>query len=336
MASQSQSVLERTPNIFGGWVGQSGMGYFNFSHRFYLLDVEGGQDRILNAPTFLLGYSFANLFLLGGQYSSSSRTVPAHPNEWEGFLRYAPLQAGSGLPFELAFTGAYNGAAESVDGDVTVAFSFGSAKLLGAFRAFSNGYGSDSARAAIAGGARVKLGERVALAGDVVTPFSKRDNEVVGWSAGLQLEIPATPHSFSLHAANTTTSTLQGASRGVPKVGAGGGTRWGFEFTVPLTLSRFFGGGGGQDLTVTADTVRVPIRDFEFAITRLTVRPGTTVIWVNEGNVPHTSTADDRLWASPLLSRGESYSRVFNEVGEYPYFCEPHPFMRGVVVVQAG
>ena len=335
-ASSAQSVLERTPNIAGGWAGQSGTAYFNFSHRFYLLDIEGGEDRILNSPTFLLGYSLANLFLVGTQYSSSSRTVPTHPNEWEWFLRYAPLQAGSGLPVELALTGAFNDAAGSVDGELAAGVSFGSAKLLGAFRAFASGYGSDTARAAVAGGLRVKLGEHVAVAGDVVTPFSKRDTEVFGWSGALQLEIPATPHSFSLYATNTTTATLQGSSRGVPKVGAGGGTRWGFEFTVPITVSRYLGGGGGQDLTVTADTVRVPIRDFEFAITRLTVRPGTTVIWVNEGNVPHTSTADNQLWSSPLLSRGESYSRVFNDVGEFPYFCEPHPFMRGVVVVQAG
>ena len=89
----------------------------------------------------------------------------------------------------------------------------------------------------------------------------------------------------------------------------------------------------------TGDTVEGEVRapkDGEryFAITRLTVRPGTTVIWVNEGNVAHTSTSDSEIWSSPLLSRGESYSRVFNEVGEFPYFCEPHPFMRGVVVVQ--
>jgi plastocyanin len=311
------------------------MGYFNFSHRFYVLDLDEGESRILNVPTFLLGFSLANLLMVGGHYSSSSRTVPSHPNEWEAFLRYAPLQAGVGLPFELSITGAYNGAAESIDGELAAAVPFGRAKVMGAFRAFSNGAGGDKTRAAVGGGLRLKLSERVALAGDVVTPISKEDTEVIGWSAGLQLEIPNTPHSLSLHAANTTTSTLQGASRGVPRVGGvGGGTRYGFEFTVPITLSRYFGGGGGQDLTVTADTVRVPIRDFEFAIQRLTIRPGTTVIWVNEGNVAHTSTSDGGLWNSPMLSRGESYSRVFNEAGEFPYYCSPHPFMRAVVVVQ--
>jgi plastocyanin len=338
LPARSQSVLERTPNIHGAWVGSGGTAHFNFTHRFYLLAVDQGQDRVLNVPTFLIGYSAKNLFLLGAQYSSSSRTVPAHPNEWEYLLRYAPLRAGSGLPFELGITAAFNDAARSVDGELSAAAVLGAgrAKVLGAFRGFSNGFGSDSARAAVAGGVRLKITERFGIAGDVVTPLSKRDNEVIGWGVGLQMEIPNTPHSFSLHATNTTTATLQGSSRGVPRVGgAGGGTRWGFEFTVPITLSRYFGGGGaGNDVTITADTARVEIRDNEFAIQRLVIRPGTTVVWVNQGNVPHTSTSDSNAWSSPLLSRGESYSRVFNEVGEFPYFCTPHPFMRAVIVVQ--
>jgi plastocyanin len=120
-------------------------------------------------------------------------------------------------------------------------------------------------------------------------------------------------------------------------VPAQGGTRWGFEFTIPITFSRYFGSGDGPvaDVTVTADTVRVPIRDLEFGIRRLIVRPGTTVIWVNEGAVPHTSTSDTGAWNSPMLQRGESYSRVFTQTGEFPYHCVPHPTMTAVVVVQA-
>jgi plastocyanin len=336
--ARSQTVLERTPNIAGAWVGNAGTAHFNFTHRFYLLSIDQGQDRILNVPTFLFGYSVANLFLFGAHYSSSSRTVPVHPNEWEYLIRYAPLKAGSGLPFELGLTAAYSDAAQSFDGELSAAAVFGGgrAKVLGSFRGFSNGFGSDSARAAVAGGARLKLTDHFGIAADVVTPLSKRDNEVIGWGAALQMEIPNTPHSFSLQATNTTTATLQGSSRGVPKAGgAGGGTRWGFEFTVPITLSRYFGGGGaGNDVTITADTARVEIRDNQFAIQRLVIRPGTTVVWVNQGNLPHTATSDTGVWNSPLLSRGESYSRVFNEPGEFAYHCTPHPFMTAVIVVQ--
>jgi plastocyanin len=67
------------------------------------------------------------------------------------------------------------------------------------------------------------------------------------------------------------------------------------------------------------------------------VRPGTEVTWVNcETDVQdfHTSTSDDEIWSSGALNRGDFYSRRFETGGEFGYFCEPHPFMRGAVIVQ--
>ena len=40
--------------------------------------------------------------------------------------------------------------------------------------------------------------------------------------------------------------------------------------------------------------------------------------------------------ASPLLSKGEMTSFVFNEVGEFPIFCAPHPVMKMTVIVEEG
>lgn len=40
--------------------------------------------------------------------------------------------------------------------------------------------------------------------------------------------------------------------------------------------------------------------------------------------------------ASKLLSNGETTSFVFNEAGEFPIFCEPHPVMQMTVVVEEG
>jgi plastocyanin len=343
-SSEAQSVMQRTPNLSGGWVGPSGTGHFNFLHRFKIIGIPEVQDRVINSPTFLFGYSFADMFLVAANYASSSRTDAArpdgenpHPNEWEGLLRIAPFRSGAGSPFDLAFTGAYNDAAASLDGELYVGLPVGRGKLLGVLRVLSNAFATDTLRAVFGAGVTLQLTDNIALAGDFVRPFDLNEGEVFGWGAALQLGIPLTPHSLSIQAANTTTSTLQGSSIGIPaSVGGVGGTRWGFEFTVPITLSRYFGGGSSavRDVTVTADTVRVPIRDFEFGIQRLTVRPGTTVVWVNEGNVPHTSTSTSGVWNSPMLARGESYSRVFSEPGEYPYLCTPHPFMTAVVVVQ--
>ena len=320
-------------------MGTSGSVYFTFLHRFREIKIPDGEDRVSNSPTFLLGYSFSDLFLVGGQYTSSSRTVPNNPNEWEALLRFAPLQPTADLPLELSATAAYNEAAQSLDGELAVGVPVGPATFMGTFRAFSNGFGHEESRIALGAGLRLKLGESAALAGDFVSATDRSNGETYGWGAALQLAIPSTPHTLSLQATNTSTATLQGSSRGEVILRSDGsfdrvGTRYGFEFTVPITLSRYFGGGAGQDRTVTADTVRVAIRDFQFEIQRLTVRPGTTVIWVNEGNVAHTSSSDTDLWDSGLLANGESYARVFSEAGEFPYHCEPHAFMTATVIVQ--
>lgn len=40
--------------------------------------------------------------------------------------------------------------------------------------------------------------------------------------------------------------------------------------------------------------------------------------------------------ASVLLAKGEMTSFVFNETGEFNIFCEPHPVMKMIVVVEEG
>lgn len=86
-----------------------------------------------------------------------------------------------------------------------------------------------------------------------------------------------------------------------------------------------------------AGAVFVPIRSFAFRPDTVRVSPGTRVAWVNceeEGTEAHTTTADDGTWDSPLMSRGDYFTYTFDQTGEYPYHCEPHPFMRGVVIVE--
>ncbi|WP_019412793.1 plastocyanin/azurin family copper-binding protein [Paenisporosarcina sp. TG20] len=40
--------------------------------------------------------------------------------------------------------------------------------------------------------------------------------------------------------------------------------------------------------------------------------------------------------ASPLLSKGDMTSFVFNETGEFSIYCEPHPVMKMTVIVEEG
>ena len=319
----AQSVVDRSPNLSGGWVGDPGTVYFNFLHRF-----EHGAAparKVTNFPTFLLGYAPVERVLIGAQYATNSDLVASLPNEWEVFGRWAAPEMG---PAELALTGGWNNSSESVDGEAALRLRAGMLSLLGAARAFSQGFGGD-ARFAVGGGGVLRLGSNLALAADVMSLLDRTDDERVAWSAGVQLNIPYTPHSLSVHASNTNTATLEGSSRGGPK------TRYGFEFTVPFMLSRYFGSGSapteGPAVASAADTVVVAIRDFGFTPAQITIRPGATVVWVNEGRVAHTATADDGSWDSGVIEPGARWSRTFSEGPPQPYHCTPHPFMKGTV-----
>src|SRR5881396_1191539 len=220
-----QSVLERPPNLSGGWLGAPGTLQFNFVHRFGVGDAP--THKVTNSPTFLLSYQLPLPLLIGFNYATSSDVAAAFPNEWEGFARYG--QRG------VAIQAGYNQAAGSFDAELTGARAFGPLRLIAAGRLLSNGYHSDTTRYAVGGGAVLRLNRWFALAGDATTLIDRRPSEEVAWGAGLQIAIPYSPHTLSLQVTNTNTATLQGVSRGIDRV------RGGFEFTIPFTLSRYFG-----------------------------------------------------------------------------------------------
>ena len=81
----------------------------------------------------------------------------------------------------------------------------------------------------------------------------------------------------------------------------------------------------------------VPVRGFDFLIDTLRVAQGTRVTWINCEQPPgegHTVTSDTGVFDSPLFGEGQTYSRVFDTRGTFPYHCVPHPSMRAVVIVQ--
>jgi plastocyanin len=71
----------------------------------------------------------------------------------------------------------------------------------------------------------------------------------------------------------------------------------------------------------------------------LQVTGGTTVVWINDDNIPHTIQSQDEkgnvlsLFNSKALKTGERFAYKFNESGVYHYFCTIHPWRVGVVTV---
>lgn len=340
-----QPTTERTPNLTGSWVTSPRNLHFLFSHRFQMVGGDGdvdvsdifGEGVVVNYPTFDVAYGLFSGAMAGVRYSSNSR-IARNTNEWQPYLKVAPLREAEDGRLSAAATLAWNGGTQSVDGEVAAQTRLGRLLLLGAVRGFTDAFdlpaGRDDEALALAGGAGFRLTRYLTLAADVADLVAGLEGPA-SWSAGLQVGIPATPHTLSLMATNVYSGTLQGVSTGDRD-----DVFWGFEFTVPF--SGFARWGSVFDPEVEAAepadgtegrVVEIEMSELAFGTEELRVPAGTTVRWVNRDPVAHTATADDGRWGSPLIGPGETFAHTFSEPGRHPYHCSPHPFMEGVIIV---
>ncbi|HEX8871736.1 MAG TPA: cupredoxin family copper-binding protein [Candidatus Acidoferrum sp.] len=79
----------------------------------------------------------------------------------------------------------------------------------------------------------------------------------------------------------------------------------------------------------------VTIDNFSFAPATTTVPAGSTVIWINRDDIPHTVVSEDKsTFKSKPLDTDDKFSYQFTKPGTYTYFCSIHPKMTAKVVVQ--
>ena len=194
----AQSLLDRPPTLSGDWVGAPGTLYFHFVHRFTVSDPP--QRKVSNVPTFLFGAGLPKRFFAGFNYSTNSTLAPNFPNEWELDARWAPIAEDLGHPLDIGGQVGYTNAADGVDGEISIAKRVSRLRLIAAGRALSDPLESGNVRFAVAGGGTFRLGQYVALAGDVSSLVDRDSTERVAWSAGIHVAIPLTPHTLSLHA----------------------------------------------------------------------------------------------------------------------------------------
>ncbi len=331
LPAKAQTVLDRSPNLAGAWVGPPGTLHFNFLHRF---TASGSPERkVTSTPTFLFAAGLPHRSLLGAHYATNSELSPRYPNEWELFGRIAPVLQQRNAPVDAAAQVGYNLAADGPDGEISLARRQGPARFLAALRLLSSPDGKEGG-AAFAVGTVLRLTRSIAISADVATLTDRSPGEKVAWGAGINLAIPRTPHTLSLHASNSNNATLQSSSRG------GTETRYGFEFTIPLTLSRYFGrrpppaerATGGPEPAAPAD--KAEIQDFAFRPGRIVVAAGASVSFSNTGGVDHSVTADNGSFDSGLIPPGGAETITFSAPGTYRFHCTPHPFMTGTVVVR--
>jgi plastocyanin len=84
-----------------------------------------------------------------------------------------------------------------------------------------------------------------------------------------------------------------------------------------------------------ATEMAVRIANFTFGPGQVTVKAGTTVVWTNEDDIPHTVTSTSLAFSSPPLDTDDRFSFTFTTPGTYQYFCALHPHMTGTIVVTA-
>jgi plastocyanin len=78
----------------------------------------------------------------------------------------------------------------------------------------------------------------------------------------------------------------------------------------------------------------VKIDNFSFVPQEIKVKAGTTVIWTNRDDIPHTVTSTDLIFKSKTLDTDDKFTTTFTKPGNYPYFCSIHPKMTGKVIVE--
>jgi plastocyanin len=81
---------------------------------------------------------------------------------------------------------------------------------------------------------------------------------------------------------------------------------------------------------------KITIGNFTFSPATLDVPAGTSLVFVNEDDVPHTVFGSDKdsPLRSPAMDTDDKYSVVMAKPGTYHYFCSLHPHMTGTIVVK--
>jgi plastocyanin len=77
----------------------------------------------------------------------------------------------------------------------------------------------------------------------------------------------------------------------------------------------------------------VEIIEFAFSPSKLEVHAGDTVVFINKDSVKHSATADDESFDTGLLGQNVKEEVTFKNVGEFSYYCLPHPAMKGTITV---
>jgi len=95
--------------------------------------------------------------------------------------------------------------------------------------------------------------------------------------------------------------------------------------STPTVVVVIIQNGAGENLHLGFDPAKITIM----------IGVNNTVVWKNEDSDWHTAHSNIPEFNSGLIQAGDSFTHTFLRAGTYPYHCDPHPWMTGVVTVKA-
>jgi plastocyanin len=91
--------------------------------------------------------------------------------------------------------------------------------------------------------------------------------------------------------------------------------------------------GDSSKTLPTAVTVSlVSMQSLQFLPAAVEIKKGDVLEWKNDDLVPHTATSPQ--FNSGTMAAGQRWRNTFTESGTFPYICNFHPQMKGVVKVK--
>ncbi|MCA9346585.1 cupredoxin domain-containing protein [Candidatus Saccharibacteria bacterium] len=105
------------------------------------------------------------------------------------------------------------------------------------------------------------------------------------------------------------------------------------------TMNRTNDNSSKSDINASSEilvgSVSISIRNFAYSREKITIKKGSTITWANEDSMAHTvtSTSSSDSFDSGTLEKGQTFSKTFNSVGTFDYFCSFHSSMKAEVVV---
>ena len=105
---------------------------------------------------------------------------------------------------------------------------------------------------------------------------------------------------------------------------------------APIGVARAGGGFCHRETTTIGSGGGIAYGDFCVQPNVLQVRVGQEVVWSNKDQIEHTVTSGSGGWALETLQPGQNFTHTFTKAGVYPFYCQLHPNMGGVVLVGLG